>query len=150
MMDESAKENFLAQWPQNKRATIMNQILASIRDGHASTPTQMIEWLRSDIIRRVSKPYADSDAKNAQFTLMRVIAEPSMTPMCEYCLWWESLPYDEKQQIKRTRGTDYAKQAMAGQPPTEKQLKYLKALGCDDIPASKAQASEWIDARVNR
>jgi hypothetical protein len=149
MMDESAKENFLAQWPQNKRATIMNQFLRTIREG-ANAPDQVLRWVDTDARKRLESPYCNEAEREAQELLLIEVTSDDGWRMAEYCLWWESLSRDEKTKIKIARGKDYAKQWMATQPPTPAQLKYLKALGCDDLPTTKAQASEWIDAKVSR
>lgn len=144
MMDEKIKEDFLAKWPQNKRATVMNQFLGAIRHG-AKTIKDIGGWLVSDATRRFYSPYADVETKAAQWRLMGIESDHDFQAMCEYCLWWESLTSDEKQKIRLERGGDYAKKVMATQPPTDKQLDFLKGLGCFDIPKSKAEASEWIE-----
>ena len=35
-------------------------------------------------------------------------------------------------------------------PPTDKQLRFLKQLGCTAVPRSKGEAADWIAARVPR
>lgn len=149
MMDEKVKEDFLAKWPQNKRATIMNQFLGAIRHGE-TTFDGMMEWLVADGVRRLRSPYADAATVEAQRLLISIQADPDTQAMCEYCLWWESLSSDEKHRIRLERGGDYAKQVMATQPPSDKQLEYLKGLGCFDVPKSKAEASDWIERFKNK
>lgn len=145
-MDEKVKEEYLAQWPANERSGIMNQYLAVIREDGADTPDRLLRWLTTAVTKRITR----GDDSPKQKRLLDSLTSEDAWYMAQYCLWWESLDYEEKQRIKRARGTDYAKQAMAGKPPTERQLKYLKALGCADIPISSAQASEWIDERVRK
>lgn len=149
-MDEKVKEDFLAQWPQNKRATIMNQFLRVIREDGADKPDRLLRWLHTATSKRLDSPYCQGEDREAQLKLLDACMSDDGWQMAEYCLWWESLSREEKTKIKQRRGTDYAKQAMSAQPPTEKQLKYLATLGCDEIPISQAQASEWIDARVKK
>jgi hypothetical protein len=148
-MDEKIKEDFLAQWPQNKRATIMNQFLGAIRDGLTSLD-DITEWLVEDASRRCKSPYADEATVTAQRKVIELASNGGIGDMVDYCLWWESLTSDEKHRIRQSKGTDYAKQMMAAQPPTEKQINYLRALGCAETPLSKAQASEWIDNLVKK
>jgi len=58
--------------------------------------------------------------------------------LARYYLWWERLSAEEQRRIKAERW-------MAQQPATEKQTKYLRALGYHGEIESKLQASELRD-----
>jgi len=55
-----------------------------------------------------------------------------------WAIQWDRLSDPEKQRVKAERW-------MAEQPPTEKQVKYLRSLGYDGEVESKLHASELID-----
>lgn len=57
----------------------------------------------------------------------------------------EALPASEKVKLKSRRNLQIVSNAMASEPPTEKQMKYLKSLRCETVPTTKLEASQLID-----
>lgn len=145
-----AKEDYLAQWPVSKRSLIMNQFLRVIREDGADAPDRLLRWLTTAVHKRLASPYITAEDREVQQRLLDSLTTENAWAMAQYCLQWESLTTDEKDAIRKPNIFEYANRAMAAQPPTDKQLKYLKALGCEEIPKTKAEASEWIDALVKK
>ncbi len=64
----------------------------------------------------------------------------------EYLLQWESLSFEEKDQIKRARSQEYIDQHMEKLPATVKQVNYLRSLGyAGTVPENRRKAKELID-----
>lgn len=56
----------------------------------------------------------------------------------------EALPPDVKYQLKIEGKEKGLRTRMAGDAPSEKQLGYLRSLGCRTVPATKLEASDLI------
>lgn len=144
-MDDAEGKAFLSQFPKLKRSLIMNMFLAAIREGKATTATDVLLWVMRDANRRLGSQYASEGDRGIQKLLIVEIDSTEALLLAKYCLWWESLSVGERDRIKRQRGSEYAKDWMATQSPTEKQLKYLDSLGCSEKPTTRLRASELIE-----
>lgn len=70
--------------------------------------------------------------------------------MAEWSVWWESLPDEKRQKIKSANHETYMLGWMEAQPPTDKQLEYLTALGCKETPETRLEASNLIEVYKSR
>lgn len=142
---------FLNQFPKDYRGAIGHMFCQRIREG-ARTP--------QEVIRNLRMLFQDGHTHWGRLSpaaLALIRSNALRTAMAEefaaFLIERESLPHEERQKLKRDfqirNGADFARQAMAEQPPTEKQLKYLKALGCKETPRSKLEASDLITRYKN-
>jgi len=125
---------FLDNFEHNHRIAITNYLLSKIRKGEKQ-PARILQF---------DKNYEPDWYK----PFIRALQEQYSKALdyVRYLLDWESLPPEQKQKIKQTRGREYAKDYMRTQPATEKQLAYLKGLGYTGAaPETKAHACELID-----
>ncbi|MED6156985.1 hypothetical protein PIB30_019283 [Stylosanthes scabra] len=67
----------------------------------------------------------------------------------QHVLRWEQIPADKRAHLMREKQEHFLKQkienAMGSAAPTDKQISYLKKLGCTVIPTSKLHASHLIE-----
>jgi len=76
------------------------------------------------------------------------IDDPIANELATFLIERDALPSDQKARLKAAYSFSAAGSVMAKSEPTEKQLSYLKSLGCKDTPSSKLEASQWIDKLV--
>ena len=125
---------FLENFENNHKIGITNYLLGKIRKGEK----------RPDRILQFDKSYQPDWYE----PFIRALQEQYNQAIgyVMYLLDWEQKTPEEKQRIKHARGSDYAKEYMKKQAPTEKQILYLKGLGYTGAaPESKFQAGELID-----
>ncbi|KAE9612123.1 putative DNA helicase [Lupinus albus] len=67
----------------------------------------------------------------------------------QYVLRWEQIPTDKRAHLMREKQEHFLKlrieNAMGSTAATEKQISYLKKLGCTEIPTSRLHASHLIE-----
>ena len=149
-MNEAEGKALLEYFPKLKRSLIMNQFLAAIREGGAAIASDVLDWVRWDTLNRRRSRYASQESIDLQCELASRLESAEAYKLAEYCLWWESLSRDEKEKVREPNKQIYIKKHMATQPPTEKQLNYLASLGCEEVPKSKADASDLIEKYLNK
>lgn len=137
--------SFLSLFPKNTQSTIANLFCNAVRGGAKTIPDiiQAVEW---DLIRRQQEGYEGCLA-----TIMDQLHDAVIDPagdapnFAAFILWREGLTPEAKARLKAGKGRPYVDQFMAQQPATEPQLRALRNLGVKEVPASKLQASEWIE-----
>ncbi|KAK7268670.1 hypothetical protein RIF29_21376 [Crotalaria pallida] len=67
----------------------------------------------------------------------------------QYVLKWEQIPADKRAHLMREKQEHFLKlrieNAMGSATPTDKQISYLKKLGCTETPTSRLHASHLIE-----
>lgn len=139
---------FLAHFDPRKRATVANLFLAPVRRG-ITEPRHIVETVRRDLLKEIGRwkwrtwGNPDGIQRNEQIIHLIDAHFSEALDLARYYLWWESLPAEEQRRIKAERW-------MAEQPATEKQAKYLRALGYTGKIESKLIASELIDKLLKK
>lgn len=128
-------ERFEARW----RGTIGDQVCRIIRDGR-ETVNEVVSAMQR-------KCEANFEERSGDFykQLHTAIDTFDGRDFVHFLLRREALPYEEKMRLKEEARQKSAKAFMSHQPPTERQMTYLKSLGCNVLPKSKLEASELID-----
>lgn len=135
---------FLSYFPPEYRSTAANCLLEAVRRG-CTTPPEVVDHALSAAYRRIYGSEA--------FTLLLLLAEvdpKALLAGARWALWWESLPFDERQRLKRERSEEAVTRWMEEQPPTEKQLSYLRILGHTGEVANRLEASRLIEQLKGR
>jgi hypothetical protein len=137
------RETFLGHFATEQKSAAANLILKAVRAG-CDNPHQVVGYVIATAERRLRLGWG---AELAQAVLE--LDRETLLAGARWALWWESLPYAEKQRLKAERSTPAIERYMAEQPPTEKQLSYLQALGYSGpAPANRLEASRLIDEAV--
>ena len=145
-MYDDPRRVFLDLVPEGHRSQALNILLARARDG-VGTPHAIYDGALANVRGRLGGWGAEDPALRAILgLLLRHRAEA--LDLCAWCLDWERLSPAEKARAKAARGEEHRRAYHDAQPPTRKQLDYLRALGHRGEVRSKQHASELIDGLV--
>lgn len=157
-MDEQARQKYLDTIPEHRRSFIANIFLHAIRGGWYPYPsekcgptasaTQVQGRLHIDLARRIRDQHIEADRRELLEAVLDDLYEPLTERYICYCIEYERLSLDEKAMLKSKRRVGAMFEGMRERPPSEKQLDYLRSLGCTEIPRDMAHASELIDAAL--
>jgi hypothetical protein len=135
---------WLNQFPQNTRSTIMNLFCYAVRDGH-DRALLVIQHVEYQLLRRKG-PRNDSCLTNEWIDkVIAALVQDEAKEVAEHVLWRERLPDETKKRLKASKGVSFMFAKMEQEEPSEPQLKYLVALGCSDKPKTKKEASDLIE-----
>lgn len=149
MPQVQASRALLEHFPQPRRSAIANLFLNEVRRGAGETPEQVrvaVMMELTDRLRRAANyQWADEYTRVAEFIRILHAHEPAARQYAQWALDWESLPPEERERQKGERSAQHLSAAMDRQPPTEKQVGYLRKMGYDGPIDSKAHAAALID-----
>lgn len=141
--------NWLNQFPQNTRGTIMNLFCYAVRD-NCETESEVLQRVEYQALRHRGRNSYSHLTDEWLNKLIDALLQEEAGDLAAHILWRERLPQADRERLKSQASKPHIASYMSQQAPTEKQLKYLRSLGCKETPTSKQEASEWIDARVSR
>ena len=145
-MYDDPRRAFLDLVPEGHRSQALNLLLARARDG-AGTAQAIYDGALANVRGRLGGWGAEDPALRAILGLL-LRHRTEALDLCAWCLDWERLSPAEKARQKAARGEEHRRAHLDEQPPTTKQLDYLRSLGYRGTPRSKAHASELIDGLV--
>jgi hypothetical protein len=146
---DDPRRAWLAEQPQKRQSTVANDFLHAIRGHAARLPQEVLAYARQAAVHRSCSQWNTPQERAYWQQVAREIREEKRAAalaFAEWCLAYESLDPEAKRQLKAGRGEQYRVRWMAAQPPSEKQIAYLRALGYQGEVQSKAHASELIDS----
>jgi hypothetical protein len=137
---------WLERFPSARRSAIANWYHYAVRNG-ASTPVAVAHQVRQTVQRRLQWTSAPTETAYLQAVLDALQTDRAgALAYAQSVIDYEHLPYEARQRLKAERTTPYLQEAMRGQPVTEKQVTYLRALGhTGPYPEDRAAASALID-----
>ncbi len=138
---------FLDHFDLARRSLIANQFHSAVREG-ASDVDAVIRSVKADALRRT---LIESDAERVatQKQVLELLAGEEVRRYAQEVLDRESLPAEVKQKLKADRSEQYRHEYMKAQKPTERQIRFLKSLGCPVLPENRFEASQMIDGHIN-
>jgi len=139
---------FLNAWSPARRSLIVNQFCNAVRAG-AFTVNQILEMVGAEANEYWFQNGDGGERGQAQRLLLKLIDEPETRKFAEFILRREGLPDEEKRRLKEAAGDRYRRDYMEKQPPTEKQLGYLRSLGYLHTPTNRLEASDLIEKHKN-
>lgn len=138
---------FLDYWIPIRRSLIVNQFCNAVRGG-ATTPGAVVERVKADAASRMAQ--TNYHPIQGQDILLRVIDDSEALEFARFIIKRENLPPIERLKQKEERANFFRNEYMKTQEPTEKQIAYLRGLGCDIKPQNRFEASELIDEYESR
>lgn len=137
--------SFLEQFEPLARSTVANWFCQSVRNENCWDEEELLLLIQKRCretgrYSRVGNALDDDGVA----LLESVLDTLEAFNFAEFIIWREALPEDEREKLKAKKGQVQLYQAMSDQPPTEKQLAYLRVLRCPVIPETKLEASELI------
>jgi len=150
-------------FPQEQRSTVAQYFYRAARHG-TQTPDAIYYEVLGQIWQRRSTALRDAEhpatwqPERARFeaaTLGVLYAQIAAHPaegkaFAAYVLWREALPPEARSREKSLRYVTARNAARESEPPTAKQVAYLRALGYTAEVETKAAASSLIDRLVRR
>ncbi len=140
-------KRFLDNFGEYERSGINTRFLAAIRNG-AMAPdaviTSVIDTLQDEMRNLLRRKQVEYCAKNREVQkALRAHPEDALA-LAEHGLWWESQSDEERKRIKEEKDARYRDAYMNAQPPTEKQVAFLRSKGYEEEVTSKLEASRLI------
>lgn len=131
----AAAQGFLDEFPREKKSTVANKFLFTVRSG-IKDPRIVV-----DATRRRLSPQFDG------WLIDKMDFNPSgALSFAAWAVAYEAQPYEERQVQKETKAEQYREEFMKTKPPSERQLAYLKALGYTGSPPETMEdASLFIE-----
>ncbi len=149
MTTAQASKTLLDHFGQRLRSTVANMYLRPIREGRARDPraahAEVVRALRErrEQARRVGWLESFELADAILDTITRY--EADALAYAAWALAWEALSPEERRRQQGERSAQHIASIMDRQPPTEKQIAYIRRMGFTDPIPSKAFASSVID-----
>ena len=139
---------FLEHFPQRQRSLTANVFCYAVRRG-ARTVDAVLAAVRADVEDRLrtARRYREPEriAQFSDFLAALTTHRADARAYAQHTLEWEALGLHGKEQVKQARGAEHQRRWMETQPPTDRQIEYLRALGWFAEVRSKAEASDLID-----
>lgn len=137
---------WLEQFPAPRRSAIANWYHHAVRNG-ACAPAAVVHQVQQTLQRRLQWAREPTDTAHPHTVLKALQADHAgALAYAASVIAYECMPADARQQVKAERAVPYLQEAMRGQPVTEKQAAYLRALGyTGPHPEDRAAASALID-----
>ncbi len=161
MPQVQASRDFLELLPQPQRGTVANVFLNQIRANphliaatavpSARVDTLLIlvhEELQGRCRRARAGGWYDELAKVREWIALINRHPAEALAYAQWCLDYEALPREERERQKRQRGDQYRLNYMDRQPPTERQIEFLRRRGYTGRIDSKQHASSLVDIYV--
>lgn len=135
---------FLERLANCRRAHVSNLFLEQVRYG-VRDPEEIVHRVWNHVKAKGTHSTYQADQIKYQEYATAIEAQPEEAILyARYCVAWESLPREERERQKEARSKQYREQWMASKPPTEPQIRYLKAMGYRGEITDRHQASELI------
>lgn len=135
-MQWDAPNNYVMQFNPNFRGIIGHLFCNAVRHG-CDDVQSILDWVEQDCMTRENPVYRD---------VINTLYDGEAWDFAQHMLDRESLPREEQIRLKNESkaSNQFVKARMADDVPTDKQLAYLKVLGCKTVPTSKLEASDLI------
>lgn len=141
--------NYILRFEKNYMGAIGNIFCQAVRSG-CDDIDSIMDYVAKDCRERIRSPYATESRIRNYNSVIDSLGDDDAIEFAEHILWRENLPKEEHDRLKSESRTEGLNDFMATQNPTEKQLSYLKALGCSEVPTDKKRASDLIGEWKNK
>jgi hypothetical protein len=147
-MSEEHRKAFMEKFPEDKRNIVTQIFCTGVRIGNKNISDLLLYANNEAAVR--SLDYARDANQEAMKLLLELIHTEEVRNFANFILWREALPQEERIKLKAKQSATYVNAKMEGEPPTDKQLKYLVSLGCKEVPTNKLRASQLISELVGK
>jgi hypothetical protein len=149
----AGSRELLEHFEAKRRSLIVNLFLAPVRAG-VRVPEQIVEHVEGELLERWGAAHRWRNAERIRtfrddLRTLREHAEEALG-LARWAIVYEGLPPAERQKLKDQRSREGIRAWMGTQPPTQKQLDYLAALGYRGEVTSRGHASDLIDGLTRR
>jgi hypothetical protein len=151
-LTEAPDRPWLEHFAPERRSGVAN-LFHQVHRAGAATPPLILHDVRQGVRRRLQSQYCSPDRAAHLALVLEALdcAHDAALAYAEEVIAWNRLPQPERDTIKAERRREYQQTHMRAQPPTSKQISFLRALGdLGPDPANRAAASALIDALLKR
>lgn len=151
---------YLDQFPNERHGFVTNLFCFAYRANQnyagypkdpAADTNQMLERLRADIAERLQSKWIEQDTADVLTLVMASLGTDEARNFAKHIFQREQIAPELKAKLKSESAKVYVEKAMEVKPPSEKQLKLMRAKGwTGDAPASMREASKIIDSLLNK
>ena len=144
---QEERRQFLDLIGITRRSTVTNLFLQQARQG-LEDPTDVVAGVLSTLAARIAAPWA-SDLSRGRESLTLGIVEQHPAESEGFARWaisYAELSREEVQHHKREAREQHVNAWLENQAPTERQVAYLRSMGCSSEVASKLEASRLIES----
>jgi hypothetical protein len=139
--------------PVAQREPVMNVFLDQVRIAGVTAPDQIVRRALAILRQTFERRSAWTPEYNLDplaRAILAIVSHPGEAlALARQAVAHDQLPPERKAGRKTERAKQVREAYMAGDPLTDKQLNYLKALGYTGSVASKLEASRRIDALLH-
>jgi len=131
----------------SRSAPIASRFYNVYRDEHPAAPEDLVRGVMKDAKRRYYDRWASEKTKAENLDLARRLKSDrdEAVKFAQYVIWRENLTPEEHARLKAIQAEEGRRAWMETQPPTEKQINYLRLLGYEGEVESRGHASQLID-----
>lgn len=112
--NEEAKVKFLSHFPRSYQSHIANIFFEATRHGGKDTPSLVALYVKAKSIIKVQDAIKyHNERDESKFKMLSMVLCDHLDEALQYasyCLWWESLPKDERDRIKNEKSEIYRQQ----------------------------------------
>lgn len=134
--------SYLEQFPVKTHCTLVNLFCFAIREGRTNIDEILAEVRRQ--VKRREDPQWGSHISRVAAEILESLGTDEAYWFADHILWRESLSPEARERLQKRASGEYALKAMDQKKPSEKQLAFLRARGCKEIPKTMADASLLI------
>jgi hypothetical protein len=145
-------KRFLDHFDQCRRSWVTNQFCFAVREG-TQTSEMVLAAVNSTIHHRITSSSYTGDDRRKVVELLDCIRDHPEDALvfAQLIISREAVPTDVRDREKVARSAYHRDAWMATQPPTDKQITYLKQPGdVGEVPSNRLEATRLLLASRNR
>lgn len=144
--NEQARIDFLSLIETRRRSVVTNAFLNQVRNG-ITDPWKIVAGVCNDLREKINRAWSDETRERDQRTYELITTH--LIDAARFASWaaaYEAQPAEVRAESRRTAQEEHVSRWLSNQPPSEKQLSYIRSLGYKGEVSSKLHASEIINS----
>lgn len=138
---------FLDRVPPPQRGLVGNLFLAPVRAGLTDSAA-IVRAVREELLCKAAyaQRWQQHDSHAKMLALLQILKQypGEASALAQWAMTWDATPLSEREQMTSQRRETHRRQWQAEQPPTEKQVAYLRRLGHHGAVTNRLEASDLI------
>jgi hypothetical protein len=147
-VNEERSKDFLALFPEDRRSWVMQRFLVVVRAGECDLAMVVSRVLAASHEKALILCRDQERTKHLGLCLAIEDHPLEALALAQHCLWWESLPAEDRARLKAESSNRHREGWMSKQPATQRQVIYLQQLGFLGPVGDRQTASEEISKRL--
>jgi hypothetical protein len=138
--------SWLGHFPATKRGTTTNHFYAAVRAGAADPESVCLAVARA-YLDRLTRPWLTSEQRNEIRAILEALRKdrPGALRLAATVIAREQMEPSARKRQKDAAAQEARLRWMEKQPPSERQISYIRSFGYEGPVPNKAEASRVID-----